>query len=617
MEAIVQRIIAIRQRVCPKTSYATAGSASNILFLISASQLSENYTIISNILLDSKEFDSVKIISDVINQSMWENVQGHVVLFLNPNENSLQKLAGLVANQTTLLTFALFLKATMSSLELMKDSLEKSVEKNTTFHQENFEENCLFICYRNATMKTKIVTSVHNVQSSIWHEGYSTVRSREQFRHLWMSKIGLEGKMRVLQRLADKKVIQNGKQVERSEKFWDSFIKQKLDAGCDDFHIYSAVRLEYMGTSLEHDLAISNCTAPAVSESGPESKHTASPDGIIEPDGRSDFLVNMTLKCIPISHQTRIASLLDYGCAEGALTANLAKRLNISESVSYGADVRCIPAKGFTFVHIPSDEECRDGRPLLPSLHDRSIDLVTASMVLHHVRHVDRTLSELRRLISPQGVLVLREHHCATPDIAMFLDIVHGFYSLCWCPAVEWPAFLDEYVAYYRPREEWTRLLAAAGFQQYEGRADTAQDRDIVRQYDAPRYSTRKGPLNKYSNVILAYYAVYTPSADSGQVEKRSLKRPLPQPREEESGRDGGKNTKAILPVPQAMGAAEGRYMDVYESGTHRGHYFVLEQGRAVWIAGGGLASDGSFPHPVDGSACRVGKLHRAAPSGP
>jgi hypothetical protein len=51
----------------------------------------------------------------------------------------------------------------------------------------------------------------------------------------------------------------------------------------------------------------------------------------------------------------------------------------------------------------------------------------------------------MRRIISKDGVFIMREHHCKSPDMGAFLDIIHGLYSLAWKDPVEDPRFLQDY----------------------------------------------------------------------------------------------------------------------------------------------------------------------------
>ena len=56
-----------------------------------------------------------------------------------------------------------------------------------------------------------------------------------------------------------------------------------------------------------------------------------------------------------------IKLLLDYGCAEGSITAELGRQLNLTPQQVIGADVRVIASEGFTFLPLPAEEESAAG----------------------------------------------------------------------------------------------------------------------------------------------------------------------------------------------------------------------------------------------------------------
>lgn len=110
--------------------------------------------------------------------------------------------------------------------------------------------------------------------------------------------------------------------------------------------------------------------------------------------GRVEFMVKMIKSCIPNfmfdkqEKKWKVRTLLDYGCAEGAITAHLCKHLGIAPEKGFGADVRRIPDKGFTYLPIPAETDVPPRLREMLSIEDGSMHLVTASMVFHHVRHI-------------------------------------------------------------------------------------------------------------------------------------------------------------------------------------------------------------------------------------
>jgi hypothetical protein len=192
-------------------------------------------------------------------------------------------------------------------------------------------------------------------------------------------------------------------------------------------------------------------------------------------------------------------------------------------------------------------------------------------MVMHHVTHVPATLLELRRVISPGGVLILREHHCPTAEMGAFLDIMHGLYSLAWSEPVEWPHFLSEYRAWYKTREEWDSLVVDAGFIQLPSPSQTIQGH-----YDAALRSKKK-PDGRYTNLIRAYYAVYIPRTD--------FELPLIPPPPMMSG-----TVKRCLEEDSTSGVNDHKRSKVeskavFESRKHKGQFYILaSDGKPVWI---------------------------------
>jgi SAM-dependent methyltransferase len=223
-------------------------------------------------------------------------------------------------------------------------------------------------------------------------------------------------------------------------------------------------------------------------------------------------MVSRTLESIPARLRLQpgaIRRMLDYGCAEGAITAALGKQLGLTPDRILGADVRAIPSVGFSFLQLPPESASPPAlRAILPGILDQSVDLITAAMVFHHVTHVKAALLELRRIVSPAGALVIREHHCVSADMGAFLDITHGLYSLSWSSPVEWPDFIEEYKAFYRSREDWDALIRETGFA-----LAVQDDPQALKAYRAAEFANRK-PNGYFPNVIKAYYAVYVPIPD-------------------------------------------------------------------------------------------------------
>ncbi len=354
---------------------------------------------------------------------------------------------------------------------------------------------------------------------------------------------------------------------------WDSLIQRVLDEGKSDFDVYSLAREKALGSTLAADLQ-----AVVIAQPGDESAHLAGDKADEEGgDGRAVHMVNMTAECIPAALRSGIGALLDYGCAEGAITAELGRKLMLPAHKVFGADVRSIPSVGFTFLPLQAEDSKVQPRlgSILPSLRDGSVDLVTAAMVFHHVTHVSAILLELRRVISPKGVLVIREHHCVSRDGGAFLDIIHGLYSLSWSAPIEWPDFLSEYKAFYRSREEWDALICAAGFVHISHSSPEA-----ARHYRSAERSVPRGD-GKIPNVIKAYYAVYAPDPlfvlPAATAYSESAKRSHTA-----TSQDDSASKKQKVDPPPATDESQ----QVFESRKYPGRFYRIDAvtGATVWV---------------------------------
>ena len=150
-------------------------------------------------------------------------------------------------------------------------------------------------------------------------------------------------------------------------------------------------------------------------------------------------------------------SFLDIGCATGAITLELMNQLNIPRENTYGTDIDDYNITKFNFIKTTQKTENLD--TIFPS----SIDLITCLMSLHHIENVETTLKELNRIISPTGILIIREHDCTSKIFSYFLDIVHGLYEMSLGEKVS-DTFLKDFSADYRNHQEWRKIITAAGF---------------------------------------------------------------------------------------------------------------------------------------------------------
>lgn len=163
---------------------------------------------------------------------------------------------------------------------------------------------------------------------------------------------------------------------------------------------------------------------------------------------------------------------LDIGCGNGAITRGLGKHFGLSEDRIHGADIaswaghdhqnEALP--GFTFKTISVGTSAAPKYEI--DLPNGSCSLISMLMVLHHI-HSDQMsmmFAELRRLVSPGGLILIREHDSPNPMIDALINIEHGVFEVALEKLTTGPKFTANYFGQYRTKREWRRMFEYYGF---------------------------------------------------------------------------------------------------------------------------------------------------------
>lgn len=166
------------------------------------------------------------------------------------------------------------------------------------------------------------------------------------------------------------------------------------------------------------------------------------------------YIINKQPKC---DNYMAPSCYLDIGCFDGSITQSIAKYFGINKSNTHGVDIKSCNNSNITFTQY-------DGK-ILP-YDDNSFDLITCLMVLHHIPddNISILLSEINRVMKPNGVLILREHDVNINNERTLLDIMHYFYDYVWVDSYE----LNEmWVTNYKSHTEWSKRIISNGFVLY------------------------------------------------------------------------------------------------------------------------------------------------------
>ena len=153
---------------------------------------------------------------------------------------------------------------------------------------------------------------------------------------------------------------------------------------------------------------------------------------------------------------------LDFGGANGELTVALAKYLKLNKEQVFVSDIK----SWFSTENISEYQKNVTLRYLTTSLlpfEDKSLNLVSAFQVFHHIKHMDMTLKEIHRILKEDGILLIREHDCDSIATRTLIDLDHSLREMCTSDQ-ENISFLHNYTDEYYSMKNITNLITKYGF---------------------------------------------------------------------------------------------------------------------------------------------------------
>ena len=127
---------------------------------------------------------------------------------------------------------------------------------------------------------------------------------------------------------------------------------------------------------------------------------------------------------------TKDIKYLDIGCGDGRKTMLFHKIFNINISDVCGTDIklwgpyqknRTFP---FKFNFILNNEKL--------NYDDNSFDIITCFLTLHHIKNMDDMISEIYRVLKPNGIFILVEHDVLNYYDNLIIDIQHTFFAFLY-----------------------------------------------------------------------------------------------------------------------------------------------------------------------------------------
>jgi ubiquinone/menaquinone biosynthesis C-methylase UbiE len=154
-----------------------------------------------------------------------------------------------------------------------------------------------------------------------------------------------------------------------------------------------------------------------------------------------------------INHLLEPTSYLDIGCYDGSITKSVSNYFKLNKAQTHGVDISAYT--DYTDITF----NIYDGK-ILP-YDNASFDMITCLMVLHHIDNIKILISEIHRVMKPNGIIILHEHDVNTQEEGQLLDIMHDFYDYVWNDNK------PQWQTNYKSHNEWSKLFYLNGFVDY------------------------------------------------------------------------------------------------------------------------------------------------------
>lgn len=154
--------------------------------------------------------------------------------------------------------------------------------------------------------------------------------------------------------------------------------------------------------------------------------------------------------------------ILDFGANQGEIATALARRFDIDKSSCFAIDVENWFGTKKIVGENPLVTFVLTRTNLLPFANAK-FDFITCLQVLHHLDDPMLTLSELYRVLAPDGILLVREHEADSDKTRALIDVEHSLFEM----VQKEPEFdyLQNYRADYFSRGELQNIMKSSGFQ--------------------------------------------------------------------------------------------------------------------------------------------------------
>ena len=167
---------------------------------------------------------------------------------------------------------------------------------------------------------------------------------------------------------------------------------------------------------------------------------------------------------------------LDFGGGIGDVSSSIAKNLKLKKENSFVTDIQNWLGKEHTDEYVKYITYRYIKTNSLP-FEKETFDLITCLQVLHHIPDKKYTISQLRKVIKSNGILIVREHDCRDVQDRTMIDIEHSLHA--YAVDEQGIDYFQNYHDNYMSKNELSTLMTEGGFEM----VNTFPEKGITRYY--------------------------------------------------------------------------------------------------------------------------------------
>jgi ubiquinone/menaquinone biosynthesis C-methylase UbiE len=166
------------------------------------------------------------------------------------------------------------------------------------------------------------------------------------------------------------------------------------------------------------------------------------------------------------NYKIRDIKYLDFGCGFGKKTHLYSKELGLAPNNIYGTDIKNWSSYCQTDItHKFNFKTMLDDNTI--DFPDNTFDIVSCFFVLHHIEKLDKAINEIKRVLKPNGFILILEHDNHDDYDNLLIDIEHLFYGIFYDKNLDFiknPVF-----AKYYNWLEWNYIFSNHNFHYVNG----------------------------------------------------------------------------------------------------------------------------------------------------